>query len=266
MEREVLAPPMPTGRQRKQSESAKSALAAEPGTLFPNPPLKEASFEIRFNPLLKIQRDLSNFQEQIAAEYPVLGKDSSVVGSEQVETFVFKSEDEKRIVRASIKSFGFSTLAYHGYIPFKKELLEKTELFCNCFDINTFKRVGLRYINNIEIEERDNYFNLVEFVQPLIDLGRVPVKELRRYAQEIALRKDIGQVTIRSGLMPLPPQVSRELAKAVVVLDLDVDTEEPTNRTQLSSLLDGFHAEVETAFLTQITKSMVNRMRQEPSA
>jgi uncharacterized protein (TIGR04255 family) len=255
---------MPTRRQPKQIQRLKSDLAAKPGTLFSNPPLKEAAFEVRFNPLLKIQRDLSIFQEQIAAQYPVLGKDNALVGSEPLETFLFKSEDTKNIVRVSIRSFGFSTLAYRGYVPFKKELLEKTELFCKCFGIESFKRVGLRYINNIALEERQGWFNFTELIRPLIDLERLPVREISRFAQEIALRKDLGQLTIRSGLMPLPIQGGNGSKKAVFVLDLDFDTEESTGLQQLSAMVDGFHNEVEAAFLSQITTAMVQRMNEEP--
>ena len=46
-------------------------LAAEPGTLFPNAPLKEAALEVRFNPLLKIERDIARFQERITEGYPL---------------------------------------------------------------------------------------------------------------------------------------------------------------------------------------------------
>ena len=255
---------MTSRRQPKQVQRPKSDLAAEPGTIFSNPPLREAAFEVRFNPLLKIHRDLSIFQENIAAQYPVLGKDNALAGSEQIETFLFKSEDTKNIVRVSIRSFGFSTLAYRGYVPFKKELLEKTELFCKCFGIENFKRVGLRYINNIELEERQGWFNFTELIRPLIDLERLSAREISRFAQEIALRKDLGQLTIRSGLMPLPVQASSGSKKAVFVLDLDFDTEEPAALQQLSSMVDGFHNEVEAAFLRQITTAMIQRMNEEP--
>jgi uncharacterized protein (TIGR04255 family) len=254
---------MPTSRQPKHAQRPKSDLPAKPGTLFSNPPLKEAAFEVRFNPLLKIQRDLSIFQERIAAQYPVLGKENAPVGSEPLETFLFKSEDTKNIVRVSIRSFGFSTLAYRGYAPFKKELLEKTELFCDCFGIESFKRVGLRYINNIEVEEHQGQFNFTDFVRPLIDVTRLPIREISRFAQEIALRKDDGQLTIRSGLIPLPMHGDNGSKKAIFVLDLDFDTEEPPGIKQLSSLVDNFHTEVEMAFLGQITSAMVDRMNEE---
>ena len=166
-------------------------------------------------------------------------------------------------MRASVGSFGFSTTDYHGFIPFRDELLEQTTLFCKSYEVGVFKRVGLRYINNIEIPERNGWFDFTEFVRPLLDLQRVSPQEVQKMAQEVVLTKTSGSLAVRSGLLPLPPLPGQGARKAMYVLDLDFYTEDATGSDQLPALLDSFHDEIEREFLTQITKSMVTIMKGE---
>ncbi len=235
-------------------------LAADPGTYFPNAPLKEAAFEVRFNPLLKIERDIARFQERITQEYPLLGKETGLTNGEQVSTFLFHTANKDKTLRISVRSFGFSTTNYHHFDPFRDELLEKTKDFCQCYDVTSFTRVGLRYINNIEIPERNGRFDFTELVHPLLDLQRISAEEIQRMAQEIVLTKPAGALAIRSGLIPLAPVPGREEKKALYVLDLDFYTETLTGREDLPRLVGTFHDEIEKEFLSQVTKSMVTVM------
>lgn len=237
-------------------------LATEPGKIFPNPPLKEATFEVRFNPLLKIERDLARFQESITAQYPLLGKEPVMTDGGPRDTFLFNTEDKKKTMRVSVGSFALSVVDYKGFEPFRNEITEKAELFCRCYEIQDFKRVGLRYINNIEVEAFGEVFNFSEFVHPLIDVNRVSPREIRRLAMEITVQKDIGFLTIRTGLMPLPLPLAHT-KKAVYVLDFDFYTEQPQTLSQVPSLLQGFHDHIEREFLGQITKSLVALMEKE---
>jgi len=238
-------------------------LAADPGTYFPNAPLKEVAFEVRFNPLLKIERDIARFQEGITQEYPLLGKEVTLTDGEQGSTFLFHTADKRKTIRASVRSFGLSTTGYHHFPPFREELLEKTNVFCHCYDVTSFTRVGLRYINNIEVPERQGAYDFTELVYPHLNLQRVSAKDIQKMAQEIVLTRKTGALAIRSGLLPLPPVPGREEKKAVYILDLDFYTETVTPLEQLSGLVATFHDEIEREFLSQVTKSMVRIMKGE---
>lgn len=223
--------------------------------VFPNAPLKEVAYEIRFAPLLRVQRDLADFQGKIVSSYPTYTTESVMLDTDQVQGWRFTSDDRGRTVRVTERSFGFITNRYVSFEKYVSELLRLQETFTGIFDIQAVKRVGLRYINNIAVELREGEASLLEYVNPVIDVARVTVGEITRFACEIQLKKKIGFLTIRTGLIGVPRGGSQKLQDQVIyILDLDFHSE-GTLSLPTNELLQSFHEVIQAEFLAHLKET-----------
>lgn len=233
--------------------------------VFPNPPVREVAFEIRFNPLLKVQRDVADFQERIVRGYPSYSRERLLIDADEVDAWRFTSEDGAHTIRLSERSFGFITNRYSSFENYKSELLARLAVFTDVFAVKIVKRVGLRYINNIPVEIDSGQRLLSEYVNPLIDLQRFRVEELTRFACEVRLRKDKGNLTIRTGLINIPPGVTGTVQRgSVYILDLDFYDEREL-AIPTSELLDEFHREIQDEFLAHLKEEYLRIMEKVPS-
>jgi uncharacterized protein (TIGR04255 family) len=223
--------------------------------VFPNAPLKEVAYEIRFAPRLRVQRDLADFQGEIVSDYPTYTNEAILLDNDQVQGWRFTSDDRGRAVRVTERSFGFITNRYVSFEKYISELLRLQQTFTHIFEIQAVKRVGLRYVNNIVVDLQQGGTSLLENVNPVIDVARIAVGELARFACEVQLKKKVGFLTIRTGLIDIPhggPQKAQE--QAVYILDLDFHTE-GTLSLPTNELLQGFHDEIQAEFLAHLKDS-----------
>ena len=133
--------------------------AAEPD-VYPNSPLAEVVFELRFpgEPAIECRRD--EYYATIRRDFPhVWVPDAEIGKPPALQPYQFKSDGDTQTVMAAINRFAYSTKRYDGFAQFKPRALELAKSFCERFGIRNLNRVGLRYIN------------IVPFVR---DAGRIP--------------------------------------------------------------------------------------------
>ena len=240
-----------------------AAHSVKPGTVFPNPPLREATVEVRFNPLLRIDRDIASFQEKITNSHPVLSTQPAPIDETVVNTFLFSAEDRSSTIRASDRSFAYSTQRYSGFADFKSAALDALGTFVDIYSIPLYRRLALRYISSIKLARRGDSFNFDEYVVPAISTDRYPANEVQQQTVFLVLRKKSGSLAIRSGIMT--PHAAAGSPEAAYLLDLAFSSNDSVAGDAVQALMDEFHEEIEREFLAHLTEKMIERMMQPGS-
>jgi uncharacterized protein (TIGR04255 family) len=144
---------------KRQGQKKGARAAAEPD-VYPNSPLAEVVFEVRFpgEPAIECRRD--EYFATIRGDFPKVWVPNAEVGKPPaLQPYQFKSEDDAQTIMVAISRFAYSTKQYGGFAKFRPRALELAKGFCERFGIRKLNRIGLRYIN------------IVPFVR---DAGRIP--------------------------------------------------------------------------------------------
>jgi uncharacterized protein (TIGR04255 family) len=220
---------------------------------FPNAPLSEASYEIRFDPKLRIPSEIWKVQEMVGAECPNFSMENLVaINGNLMTALTFASKDRSRQLRASQQNLGIVMTAYPGFGAFHKKVVQWTEEFCKMFVIESLTRIGLRYVNNIVLPN-GNRSPLSEFVNPFVDLTRFSLNTTNQFVCEIRSIISDHDLTIRTAMVkdPVPSYL----------LDIDCYNERPLKPTDVSGLLSKFQESAKITFLEHIRPTLKAEFR-----
>ena len=118
--------------------------------IYPNQPLVEVVFEIRFPGDLGVECEKHRFWNKIRNEYPkVYVPRSAPDEAVALMPYKFRSEDGHTTVMLALNSFAVSSSRYPGFERFREEVIRLYELFSDIYSISTVTRIGWRYINVI---------------------------------------------------------------------------------------------------------------------
>ncbi len=233
--------------------------------IFPRPAVKEVAFEIRFSPRLRIREQLWQFQDLIANDYPDASEDQMLIHPERLTpAHVFSNPAELRSIKISQENFVVSVLRYTTYEEFKELALSRAGEFCKTFSIERFVRVGLRYINHIEVGAQQPLIMLQRYVNAPLRFDRFEASTVTQLLSEFRLRFQKHQMTLRGALLQVPDPGGSyaQPSPYIYVLDLDCYAENET-LSSLSSLLDVFHEAIQIEFLRHVTEEYKRTMRSE---
>ena len=133
--------------------------------VYPNQPLVEVVFEIRFPGDLIIECEKNKFWNLIRDEYPnILVPQSQPDQALALLPYKFRKADGSMTVMVALNSFAISVSKYPGYKVFEKEILRIFELFQSVYQIEKLNRVGWRYINIIQFVRENNVIPLDKFL------------------------------------------------------------------------------------------------------
>lgn len=221
--------------------------------IFPNSPLREVAFEIRFAPKLRVAAELWRLQEQLSNQYPIVAKETEVQpNGSLVEFAAFQSTQNARVIKVSHQSFLIAFTHYTSFEEYKAEVIKQTDLFCETFDIDVFTRIGLRYVNEITLPDL-NPLTLTKYIRPIINFDSFPPETVNQFAIEMQLRHTKHPVTLRAALL--------SGSSWVYVLDIDCHSGKQTSAREWTNLLDQFHDSAQRIFLDHITEEYKQRMR-----
>jgi uncharacterized protein (TIGR04255 family) len=221
--------------------------------VFPRPPLREVAFELRFPPRLRVQAEIWRLQDQLVADYPDVGKETAIQPNGTIlDVSVFGNPRESRVIKITHQNFLIAFTRYVRFEDFKAEVLSRSEQFCRTFGIDSFLRVGLRYVNEIGLPGTTPG-SLLTYVRPVLKFERFPIESIDQFAVEIRSRREHQAVTVRTALIPGVLQT--------YVLDIDCHTDGATSLDQCRGLLDSFHDGAQQIFLDHITEEYKNLMR-----
>ena len=227
--------------------------------VFPNNPLKQVAFEVRFQRSLRVLCDIGNFQEKLGSEFIFTGREEILLpGEPPALGYGFAHRGGNLIVKAGEDRFAVIVTQYEHFEWFASEAMKQAGRFCDLFRIQTFKRVGLRYVNKIEVIYDGQEFLLERYVHPYVDLSRLEPAMLSRFSVELLTEKPDCKFNTRSAFASNPNPMNPE---GSYILDLDAFIEKETCLAELSNVLTLLHNQAQIEFLTHVTEEYKTFMR-----
>lgn len=226
--------------------------------VFPKNPLREVAFEVRYPFSLRIQRDVCEVQALVRSHYPNFRVEEiqPVEGSPAV-LHTFQNADGTRLVRVSEDRFIIAFTEYNNFELFQAEAIGRTKELCNLFGIAKFSRVGLRYINNIEVAKEGNVYQISRVVTPYFDIKRATESGPMRFQLEVTIKKPSCFLTLRTAFGGKPA----DQQNAVYLLDLDAFVMSETAVEDLEKVSNELHYQNQIEFLTHVTEEYKEIMR-----
>lgn len=226
---------------------------------YPNAPLVEAVFEIRFpgEPAVECRRD--EFFDLIRSKYPHVFVPKIQSGqSPPLELYHFRSDDQKHTVMTAINRFAFSSKKYEGFELFKKETLRLLEVFSKKFKIGKLSRTGLRYTNVIPfVREKDN-FPLSSYLNVDINLPPAFPKQFEHLDLRFVAKLSSGSITTH--IQPLKAQDGNEEG---ILLDFDFAKDKGLHIKKVEHYLNESHEQTKEMFEQIITDSYLKYIKGE---
>ena len=206
---------------------------------YPNPPIKEALVDIKISPLPTSHLDLLGaLHEEIRERYPekkaqhrwesaMKIQDDRLVSATQRHLgpigFLFSSYGKEQNVQYRLDGFTFNQLHPYpreGWPVFQEEAKRLWSLYLNAIKPDQVDRIGLRYINQIDIP-----FPRIDLNEYLVEPPRIP-KELPQTQEHFLTRVIIpfpeleAKATITQSLTRPPSPLTTSL-----ILDIGIFTE-----------------------------------------
>ena len=242
-------------------------LEIQPRHHLANPFLRSVVAQVSFPHLYEIEspgEQISTFQKSLAADYPnALPREEAIFAISIGQTaqqnqsppkgpYRFRSSDDRWLVSLSPEFVALEVGTYDTFDEFESRLGDVLQVVADVLDPSAVGRVGLRYINEVQLGSNDEWLSL--FTPELLGLfaDDAVSGHMLQGAVQLTLALDDHFLTARHGL------VLSEEAKAYA-LDLDafcsptsafsVDEILPRVRTLKQTCWSFFRASVTSRFL-----------------
>ena len=230
---------------------------AEP-VLYPNSPIAEVVFELRFagEPAIECRRD--EYYATIRRDFPKVGVPNVEMGAPPaLQPYHFKSDDDSETVMVAINRFAYSTTRYPGFAKFRPRALALAMVFCERYAIGGLNRMGLRCVN------------VIPFVR---DAGRIPWQQyftirmnlpadafdcLTNASFAYEAKCDVGTITTRIAC------VRSATADEAFLLDFDFARTEGVTAARLAEALQEAHDHTKRVFEEIVSEQYKAVMRGE---
>jgi hypothetical protein len=83
--------------------------------------------------------------------------------------------------------------------------------FSHQFDVGTYQRVGLRYVNHIQLPADEPVRALRRYVKALVDFERIDVDAIEQFMTEFRLKAGAHKLMLRGALIPVPASTQHML-------------------------------------------------------
>lgn len=215
--------------------------------IYPNAPLKEVDFEIKFNGELSILKNLDLFQEMFRIDFPKLYIPNAIQGKPYgLEPVSLRSVDEKSGIFIALNKLGYYTFDYNGFDELLKRISFISKKFIDLYPrINSVNRIGLRYNNviladdmNAKFEDYlDLHFSNNKIPKTIIDIDFVNTYQI-----------DCIQLTIMCKTILTPTK------QKTILLDFDCFSEKKDKKVgDIVETLTLCHQTIKDAFMGIIT-------------
>lgn len=218
--------------------------------LYPNSPLIEVVFEIRFpgEPKVECHRDI--FYEKIRGDFPnVLVPPIKAGQFPALEPYRFESGDQKSGVMVAINKFAYFVRQYPGYHEFKKEILKWIAEFDKIYNISGLNRSGLRYINIIPFSRESGFIPLNRFLKIEFGLPEVYPDNFENLNLVFISKTEGGAITTK-----IESIVAADRSHEAILLDFDYAKEKDLKINDVDQYLEESHAHTKRVFEELITE------------
>ncbi|MDA8240905.1 MAG: TIGR04255 family protein [Nitrospiraceae bacterium] len=207
--------------------------------VYPNSPLVEVIFEIRFpgEPVVECRRDI--FYESVRREYsqvlvPQIKEGSFVA----LEPYRFEKKDKSSGVMLAMNKFSFYCRKYPGFAEFKKEFMKLLQGFRKAYPkIDTLTRTGFRYVNIIPFTREDGILPFSKFLKMSIQTPPSIPPQYENISLGLISKTANGSITARVETVKSADQKGE-----AILLDLDYAKEKGINIRGVSKYLEESHS------------------------
>ena len=207
--------------------------------IYPNSPLVEVIFEIRFpgEPVVECRRDI--FYESVRNEYSQVLVPQTKEGSfVALEPYCFEKKDKSAGVMLAMNKFSFYCRKYPGFAEFKKEFMKLLRGFRRAYPkIDTLTRTGFRYVNIIPFTREDGTLPFNKFLKMSIQAPPSIPPQYENISLAFISRTDSGSITARVETMQSADQKGE-----AILLDLDYAKERVLNIQSIGKYLEESHS------------------------
>lgn len=240
------------------------------GTTFEDNFLTNVAYEVRFAPNLSLKPNIKKFQSLIRKDYPNYNEIypipfglQSKKNESNLLNFSFENKQEGlEIYFNKYSIFGLRTSQYKGFNTFSKRFLEIIKKFIDSCNIDSFIRIGMRYINTIPFNNdkaksnnsKRRYFN------PIL-AKEISIKDFSN--QYIDLRFNEDQYEIHQQFV-----FQRDNSgKFIVIIDIDNSIKDNINidkdLVNIENIINDLHKYIKIYFYKLVTIEFLKVLKKE---
>ncbi|MBI3044906.1 MAG: TIGR04255 family protein [Betaproteobacteria bacterium] len=213
---------------------------------------------------LSKQFPISEPHKAIAQELQVSDDEVHHARKEVMEWIFFGKEREKRLVITS-ETFFISYSTYNTYEDMVRDFtLVADELFKAFPDVRS-RRLGLRYINNIEVQDKNKHpLMWDDLINPqLLGLfGAFDPATLIRLFHFVEFKHDDVRLKFQFGIPN--PDYPALIRKPLFILDFDASVTASQDRGEINSNIERCHALIQERFESSISDRLRELMHAKP--
>jgi len=227
--------------------------------------LRQAVCELRFPTLMELgdPRPPASLVKALRKEFPILELSNEVTvgigGTGSNNTHLFRSVKRTWTVSLKQSALSVETTAYTDYAHMRERVLHVVEAASKVIDTDFFTRIGLRYINIIDIDSDpvDGWVN-ADLVAPLLSKNFTGIQE---YAGKLQLAAIDGGCLLQHGVILKPKHASEE-RRPEYFLDIDSYRNEIL-LSDTGPALDAMHTQVFDMFDLAIGPKAIEHLSAE---
>jgi len=197
--------------------------------------LTSVACEIRFPPLLIIKEKISKFQKEIRSDFPQIQKGIFPTGF-GVEDWVFISNDNQNKLRVTTDRLSFITTSYNDFKPYYKMISDNLKKFFKTIDeIDVLSRIGLRYTNDIPINDDNPLEDIIKWFNTIIFEKKIKDLKPNSFSVEMRIPKGNNIISYRNHYSLGINNTLR------YIIDIDSYTEREINKEKAESIINELH-------------------------
>ncbi len=206
--------------------------------IYPNSPLIEVIFEIRFpgEPIVECRRDI--FYDLVRADYSTLLVPQTKEGSfVALEPYRFEKNDGSCGIMLALNKFSFYCRKYPGFVSFKKEIIQLLWKFRKAYpQVDKLNRTGFRYINIIPFTREEGVVPLDSFLKLKLQMPKAIPERYNNISVGLSAKTKGGSITTR-----IETLAAADKSGEAILLDFDYAKEEGLSIKNIKQYLDESH-------------------------
>jgi len=216
--------------------------------------LTSVACEIRFTSLLIIKDRIGQFQKQIRNDFPKIARGFTFPKEFEFDEWVFISDDDKNKLKIFTDRLSVITTLYNDFDPFYKMVCDVIKKFFESFkDIDTLKRIGLRYTNAIPLDPEKPLVDILKWFNPLIYENKIEDLTPIGFPVEFRMPKGDNIITCRNRI-PIGESPH-------YFIDIDTYTERNIKKEEFDTIFNELHDLAIEEFYKNIKDEFLNVLR-----
>jgi uncharacterized protein (TIGR04255 family) len=227
--------------------------------VFPNAPLREAVFQVRFTGELAVEVARAQIQTRLRADLPKLYVPQSAPGvALALQPVQLRSQDESEMIGLAINSFSYHSKTYKGYSKFEERFRRFWAVFTEYVHPSRLTRVGLRYVNHIPILRQSETAPI-----PVSDYLNVAFQMPPTIAGDLTHLNTVFVVRMEEGVLRIVMEHKKVEApeSEILLLDFDFAQQDNLEVSRIDEYLERAHRHTKRIFLELISPKYLTVMR-----